>query len=210
RGLRLAEQMNARGDLRRINMALAKRALEMGRYAESYNHYEKALQYTDEDAPERPTALRDVATACLYLDKGQDALVYAERAYALRPDNPAIRGTLGVILQSIGRPADALPHLQAAMNPAAPAFDTYRPRAAAQIDAGDTAEGLQTLETALDLARKADLPLETARTLRDIGHIHAQSRHLQDAIKAWTGALELYESQNVYAQAARLLCDIAT
>lgn len=210
RGLRLAEQMNARGDLRRINMALAKRALEMGRYAESYNHYERALQYTDEDAPERAAALRDVATACLYLDKGQDALVYAERAYALRPDNPAIRGTLGVILQSIGRPADALPHLQAAMNPAAPDFDTYRALAAAQIDAGDTAEGLQTLETALDLARKADLPLETARTLRDIGHIHAQSRHLQDAIKAWTGALELYESQNVYAQAARLLCDIAT
>src|SRR5690606_33998452 len=170
RGLRLAEQMNARGDLRRINMALAKRALEMGRYAESYNHYEKALQYTDEDAPERPTALRDVATACLYLDKGQDALVYAERAYALRPDDPAIRGTLGVILQSIDRPADALPHLQAAMNPAAPDYDTYRALAAAQVDAGDTAEGLQTLEAALVLAHKADPTQEDAGTARQDGH----------------------------------------
>jgi tetratricopeptide (TPR) repeat protein len=210
RGLRLAEQMNARGDLRRINMALAKRALEMGRYAESYNHYEKALQYTDEDAPERATALRDVATACLYLDKGQDALVYAERAYALQPDNAAIRGTLGVILQSVGRPADALPHLQAAMNPAAPDYDTYRALAAAQVDAGETTGGLTTLEAALDLARKADMPLEAARTLRDIGHIHAREQRLAEAIKAWTSALELYESQNVYAQAARLLCDIAT
>src|SRR5690606_31380416 len=109
-------------------------------------------------------ALRNVATACLYLDKGQDALVYAERAYALQPDDPAIRGTLGVILQSVGRPEDALPHLQAAMDPAAPDFDTYRALAAAQVDAGETAEGLNTLETALDLARKADLPLESART----------------------------------------------
>lgn len=210
RGLRLAEQMNARGDQRRINLALAKRALEMGRYAESYNHYEKALQYTDEDAPERADALRDVAIACLYLDKGQDALVYAERAHALQPEATAIRGTLGVILQSIGRPADALPHLQAAMNPAAPDYDTYRALAAAQVDAGDTAGSLATLEAALELARKADLSLETARTLRDIGHIHAREQRLADAIKTWTGALELYESENMYAQAARLLCDIAT
>lgn len=210
RGLRLAEQMNARGDLRRINMALAKRALETGRYAESYNHYEKALQYTDDDAPERTGALRNVATACLYLDKGQDALVYAERAYALQPDDPAIRGTLGVILQSVGRPEDALPHLQAAMDPAAPDFDTYRALAAAQVDAGEKTKGLKTLETALDLARKADLPLESARTLRDIGHIHAREERLPEAIKVWTSALELYEAENIYAQAARLLCDIAT
>lgn len=210
RGLRLAEQMNARGDLRRIHMALAKRALETGRYSESYNHYEKALQYTDEDAPERATALRDAATACLYLDKGQDALVYAERALALQPDDAAIRGTMGVILQSMGRPADALPHLQAAMNPAAPDFDTYRALASAQVDAGENTAGLKTLEAALALAHKAGLTLEAARTLRDIGQIYARDQQLAEAIKAWSSALELYESQNVYTQAARLLCDIAT
>jgi tetratricopeptide (TPR) repeat protein len=209
RGLRLAEQINSRGDLRRLHMALAMRATGLGRYAESYNHYEKALQYTDEDAPERAAVLRDVATACMYLDKGEDALVYAERAVALKPDDPAMRGTLGVILQSIGRAADAEPHLEAALDPSAPDYDTYRALAAAQADAGEPEAGLKTLETALGLARKADLPLEIARTLRDIGHVYAGQRRTGEAIKAWTGALELYEAQNSYAQSARLLCDIA-
>lgn len=209
RALMMSEQLKSRGDLRRVNMVLAKRALELGRYAESYNLYEKALQHTDEDAPERAAALRDVATACLYLDKQEDALVYAERAVRLKPDDLSLRGTLGTILQSMGRADDALPHLRAAVLAPEPDYDTLRALAAAYVDAGRAEHGLKTLQTTLELARRADLPMEQARTLRDIGHLHHRERRIPDAIKAWQQAYELYEARSVSAQAARLLCDIA-
>lgn len=209
RGLRLAEQINSRGDLRRLHILVAKRALDLGHYAESYNQYEKALQYTDENAPERAMVLRDVATACLYLDKSHDALVYAERAVELQPENLALRGTLGTILQSVGRAEDALPHLKAAVVAPETNYDTLRALASAYVDAKRPDNGLMTLETTLELAKRADLPLEQARTLRDVGHLHMRERRHSEAIKAWAQAVDLYEGESNHAQAARLLCDIA-
>lgn len=209
RGVRLAEQIKSRGDLRRLHVVQAKRALDLGHYTESYNQYEKALQFTNEDAPERALILREIATACLYLDKSQDALVYAERAVELRPDDLALRGTLGVIQQSIGRSEDALPNLKAAILAPETNYDTLRALAAAYVDTKRYDNGLKTLETALELAKRADLPLEVARTLRDIGHLHLRERRQTEAIKAWVQAIDLYEGKNVYSQAARLLCDTA-
>lgn len=209
RGLRLAEQLGSRRDLRRIHVLLGQRALESGHYAESYNHYEHALRYMKDGTPEQAHALRDVAAACLYLEKKQDAQVYAERAYDAAPDDPSVRGILGKIYQAVGRSEDALPHLKAAIMVANPDFDTLRALAGAYQVLDRPVDALKTLEAALTLAERADAPLEQARTLRDTGQLHNVMGRTSEAIKAWSSALEFYESKHNNAQSARLLCDIA-
>lgn len=208
RGLRLAEQIQSRRDLRRLYLLLGQRALDLGRYAESYNHYEKALQYIDDGTPEQLMALRNVATACLYLEKREDARVYAERAFAAFPDDPSVRGTLGIILQASGQSGEAVGHLEAAAAEDA-SEDIVRALAAAYADTGQIDRAEQMLESAAKRAEHAHQPLERARTLRDLGHLHWRANHPSDAIKTWTQAVALYEENGHHAQAARLLCDIA-
>ncbi|MBK9123294.1 MAG: tetratricopeptide repeat protein [Chloroflexi bacterium] len=207
RGLRLAEQIESRRDLRRLHMLLGQRALDLGRYADSYNHYEKALQYIDEGAPDQALALRNVATACLYLEKLEDARVYAERACAANPEDLAARGTLGIILQASGQSAEAVAHLEAAAVEGA-SEDISRALASAYADSGQFDRAVQMLEDAAKHADDADLPVEQARTLRDLGHLYVRAGHLADAIKTWAQAVALYEDNSHHAQAARLLCDI--
>lgn len=207
RGLRLAEQIESRRDLRRLHLLLGQRALDLGRYADSYNHYEKALQFIDDGAPNQALALRNVATACLYLEKIEDARVYAERAYAANPDDLTARGTLGIILQASGRSAEAVPYLEAAAAGDA-AEDATRALASAYADTGQFDRAVQMLEAAAKHAHDASLPVEQARALRDLGHLYLRSNHLSDAIKVWMQAVALYEDNSHHAQAARLLCDI--
>jgi putative PEP-CTERM system TPR-repeat lipoprotein len=93
---------------------LADRDLAAKRYENAEARYRSALQR----APENPLLLNNLAWVSHEL-KHPAALEYAERAYALAPDNPAIMDTLGAILadagqverglELLGRAADAAP-----------------------------------------------------------------------------------------------------
>jgi tetratricopeptide (TPR) repeat protein len=209
RALRLADQLKSRGDLRRWHAALGRRALTQGRYAESYNHFEKAITFMAEDAPERVDALREIASACLYLDKQHDALVYAQQSLALSDKDPRIHGTVGIILQSMGRFDEALGHLKIAVEAGDSDLDTQRALAAATLDSGDVEAALSLYNATLQNSIKARLPLEQARTLRDIGHLNLRMHQPQEALRNWMSAVELYQVDDIHAQVARLYCDIA-
>jgi putative PEP-CTERM system TPR-repeat lipoprotein len=80
-------------------------------------HYETVLKYE----PDNLAALNDLAWSHQRLGQRQ-ALGYAQRAYQLAPDNPAIIDTLGWIYLEQGELARALPLLQmaSALAPQAP------------------------------------------------------------------------------------------
>ena len=47
-------------------------------------------------------------------DRHQEALRYISRALEQRPDDPAVMDSMGWVLYRLGRPDEALPHLQQA------------------------------------------------------------------------------------------------
>lgn len=209
RALRQAQQFRERAEQRRLHILLADRAQALGRYTDSYNQLEKALSLMPDDAPERADTLLRASAACLYLDKTADALVYAEQAHQLRPDNLLMRGGLGVALHAAGNPQVALPHLEAAITDETPAWDVRRTLAAAYLECGEPEKATETYQAAYQTAQAADDVEESARIQRDLGLMHMRLGHPNDAIKAWSLAMTHYEASNAYDQVARLYCDIA-
>jgi tetratricopeptide (TPR) repeat protein len=223
RALRLAQHMNYRAFERRWHLALARRALANGRYSEALSHYERTLLMLRSNAPEVPEVLRELSRVSLNLGRNDEALDYAARAQGLTPESTPefalTRGMMGLVLQARGESAEAMPHLQAAVeyaeahhdDPQARAvhIEMLRTLAAARADTDDDAGALQTFERALKLARNFSTPLDEARVQRDIGGYHAARQVYASAIKAWMDALIIYEAQGYHAQVARLYCDIA-
>lgn len=217
RALRLAEHLRYRRFERLWHLALGERAAMQGRDAEAYKHFEATLTTMPDDAPERLEIFREMAKVCLNLDKGTQALHYARRAVEFAPDDPVTQGVLGAVLRANGKSGEALPHLKAAVEHATASsqFDgtIWRSLAAAQSDTGDHDAALETFQQALEHVRKlesSDWRLEEARIQRDFGVFYARHNQPQQALKAWSAALEIYQNHNYHAQVARLYSDIAS
>ncbi len=208
RALRLADHVQYRQFQRRWHAALGRIALEDARAADAYNHYERALQLHPEDEAEALDVYRQLARACVLLNKNEDALVYAKEAVELDPTGVETRGMMGVVLRAAGRSAEALPYLEAAAAER-PKPETLRHLAAARADVGDIPAAEAIYQRARQQAERDNLPLEMARAQRDLGMFYVHQGQLNAAIKAWTAALEYYDQQDFHAQVARLYCDIA-
>lgn len=208
RALRLAEQMQYRRYERMWHIAVGRQAAQDGYFADAYKHFNAALGMMPADAPEMESLLREIAHVCLHTGHIEEAVSYADRAHLLTPDDPKIKGVLGLALRASGRSLEAIPYLEAAANNGEP-LDIVRALGGARDDIGEAESAMATYQHALTLARKRGDSLETARALRDIGLHHARHNQHTDAIKAFSDALEIYASEGYSTQAARLHCDIA-
>lgn len=208
RALRLAEQMQYRRYQRLWHITIAKLATQEGAYAEAHRHYDAALKMMPASAPEAESVLREMAYVCLHVGHIDDAVTYADRAHLLEPDNPQIKGVLGMALRASGRSREAIPYLEAAASDGEP-LDILRALAAARDDLHNEQAAYGTYQHALALARQRHDLLEQARALRDIGLHHTRYNRHADAIKAFSESLELYDKQGYSTQSARLHCDIA-
>lgn len=212
RALRLAQQMKYRRYECLWRVALGHYATVEEQYADALNHYQSALEILPPNAPERFTVQRDLSLISLYLDRLEDALVYAERAHALQPDDPQAQGVLGMVLRALGRSDVALPYLERAT--AAGEIDNLEVlRALAFVldDTGDEPAALATYQRAVALATEREDHAEIARCQRDLALFHTRYHRLSDAIRAFGAAIEYYdrEGHGNDAQIARLHCDIA-
>jgi tetratricopeptide (TPR) repeat protein len=97
-------------------------------------------------------AWRDLAEAYCATDMFALALELLEHAVRIAPRDPSTRQFLSTVLREVGRPRDAIPHLQEALrldpeNAASLTFDL----GAAFDEAGDHAEAADHLRKAVDL-----------------------------------------------------------
>jgi tetratricopeptide (TPR) repeat protein len=114
--------------------------------------------------PDNIAALNNVAYLLAeYAKKPDEALVYAQRAQQLSPDNPAVEDTLGWVLYSKGLYAGALPHLKNAVHQEPTDRRLYHV-AMAYLKAGHRDLG----KKALDEALKQNPQLQEASVARSL------------------------------------------
>lgn len=157
-----------------------------------------------------------------YTLNASSALAHAQEAEALlNDDHPQRLRTqvyvaLGIAQRINQHGAEALHYLglvdrddyrQLTLSPAEYTYADYmRNLAGAYLLQSDFSQSEQIYEQALNSG--VFTPLETANIQRDKGVYHVHRREYQDAIQIWMTALKYYESQRLYAQTARLYCDI--
>ncbi|MCA9906313.1 MAG: tetratricopeptide repeat protein, partial [Anaerolineae bacterium] len=116
-----------------------------------------------------------------------------------------------IVLHTLGRDDEAIPHLRAASDQVdGTRTDVLRVLAAAYASAGDQDSALATAMQAVHTAERAGDRIEQAQAWRDLGLLHQHAARAQDAIGAWTTAIQLYEGEHAQAQVARLYCDVGT
>lgn len=221
RALRLAEHMQYRPYERQWRLVLARLAMNTGSFEDAHTHFRRAFQLFDSAgaSPEKVRALAEMSRTCLHLRSYDEALEYAQEAYEQKAalDGTAlerlIEGTLGIVLRTMGRSAEAIPHLEkvAAPDPAEEdtlSGDILRNLAAAYVESKkfDRAEAIY--QQAAEEARKSGEALQLAQAQRDLGQLHASRGDLQAAIDQWRSALAIYEANNNTVQTALLYCDI--
>jgi predicted Zn-dependent protease len=98
--------------------------------------------------PDNIVVLNNLAWAYQQV-KDKRALETAERAYKLKPDNPAVADTLGWLLVETGQTARGIDLLQAAVQAAPQAKSIRFHLALARYKAGDVAKASNELERVL-------------------------------------------------------------
>lgn len=114
--------------------------------------------------PKYVPALNNLAT--LYQqEKHPDALIYAERAYQLAPENPAVLDTLGWILVEQGKTAKAVPLLQKAVSLAPAAAEIRYHLATGLMKSGDRTGARKELEQILTAGKGFEEEISKAQAL---------------------------------------------
>jgi len=205
---------------------LAGQAFKEGQYAEAIRLYQRADELSQNaiNIPEEFGALRNMsnhAAALQRLSRNDEALELTnhvlERARAER--DTSIEGmalmTLGHIQQTRGQMDEAVKAFEAAATLYKDIMHSDADRTAALLalgalyqDRGDIEKALSIFNDALDNSGESDR-VGRANTLRRIGAVFQKQGNIQAALEKWTEALSIYELTNEYAQAARLLCEIA-
>jgi tetratricopeptide (TPR) repeat protein len=140
-------------------MYLAGTHLTERHYKAAIEQYQIILKQTPDFMP----ALNNLATA-YQQEKNPLALEYAEKAYQLAPDSPAVLDTLGWILAEQGDTARGLPLLQKAASLAPEGAEIRYHLALALVKSGDKVKARQHLEQLLS-AGKTFSNINEARTL---------------------------------------------
>ena len=215
RALALAEQIGYLRFLRLWSIVMGERSVEEARFLDAKTHFARALTLYKEPSSEQVKTLCQMSKVCLVLREHDEALEHAQKAVELseaRGDDPAAlaaRGTLGLVLQTLGRSTEAVSHLQVAAEGLGHS-DVLRALASAQADSGDVDGAMLTYQKAIAQAQAADAPLELAGARRDLGLAYLRRGALTSAIQEWTAALAIYEQRNAHSQIARLYCDIGS
>lgn len=131
-----------------LRMYLAQVYLADGQTRSAIEQYEAVLQQNPKYMP----AMNNLATA-YQQEKNPMAVEYAEKAYQIAPDNPAIMDTLGWILIEQGNTARGLQLLQKAVSRAPDAEEIRYHFAAGLAKSGDKAKARTELETLLSSGR---------------------------------------------------------
>lgn len=222
RALRLGEQMRDTRMIRRWMVALGDTAYVDGAFDEAILFYGRGLDLLAEvpnTEAKRVRITTRLSEMHLGMGEREQALEYAQQALtgAAALDDPAsvarAQGTLGTVLRALGRSAEALPHLEAAVAQTATGDEVLyismlRQLAAVQQDAGQADTARDTLQRALDYAKENDLLLPLAMVYRDFGLLHNRREQPREAIEMWSQALTIYQDQNDSTQMARVLVDL--
>ncbi|WP_175628341.1 XrtA/PEP-CTERM system TPR-repeat protein PrsT [Thioalkalivibrio denitrificans] len=153
----LARRVDDHPDDHQSRLMLASSYIESGDFERAVTHYEVLAQH----APENPAILNNLAF--LYHRQGDErALELARKANQLRPEDPRIKDTLGVVLLDHGDPAEAL-SLIAAAHEALPDSSTITYHYALALERNDrSAEAAEVLrelladDTAFDEREEAE------------------------------------------------------
>ncbi|MBK8026760.1 MAG: hypothetical protein IPK19_36590 [Chloroflexi bacterium] len=217
----LSGAAGCRVDSRRWGARMGERALAEGRTQDAQRAFSQVLNLYSEEvvSPDYCDAVLGMSRATLGIrgdEQHREALRWSEiglrTAEALQDARRVARahGAVGEALKSLGRSAEALPHLQAALNGVVDVpLSARRALGGAQFEAGDHAAALATYEDAVQRADHHGTSMDRADLRRDLGLARWQMRDYSGAIQAWTNAIPLYEEANAMAQAARLHIDIA-
>jgi tetratricopeptide (TPR) repeat protein len=223
RAHRLARQMGYRKYERLWSASLGERALAEGRFTDAHAHYTNVFKLSDKVSPSLQSAqvLCQLSKISLRLREYPEALEYAARAIEMsdKLGDAAIstraKGIMGMALVADHRPAEAISYLETAAREYAihktevSEIDILRNLAAAQADTDAYEQALETYKQAAERAESGNARLELAQTRRDLGLLYARRHKMHDAIREWTTAVSIYDSEHQPAQVARLLCDVA-
>lgn len=138
-----------------------------------------------DSGPRRALAYTNLANALVQDHRGLDAaLLFYKRALKLKPDFPKTHNDYGVLLLRLGRPVDALEHLEKAI--------AYQPDyIAAHHNLGIALERLGRHEAAADQYRKTLLlDPKRADAHNALGHLAAEDEQFENAIIHYRKALE--------------------
>jgi predicted Zn-dependent protease len=117
---------------------------KMGKYTEAKEAYKKVI----EQDPHNLVALNNLAW--LYMDDNDSrAIQLAEKAYEIKPDEPAVQDTYGWILVQHGQIDKGLDLLKQAMESLKNNPEVRYHYAVAMIESGNKEEGIKYLEALL-------------------------------------------------------------
>jgi putative PEP-CTERM system TPR-repeat lipoprotein len=145
--------------------ALAEHAMQTGRYDAARERFLEFLK----GAPEHAPAINNLANVMLKLDRTDQALVYARRAYELTPDNPLVNDTLGWILINTGQVEEGMRFLREARTRASTVPEIRYHLAVALNKQGRLDEALTELTQALNSARDFDGKDDAIRLRAELG-----------------------------------------
>jgi len=160
---RLAQWLKESPDDAAIGMYSADVNLRNGKYKNAADQYEVLLK----KQPENLLVLNNLAWAYQQL-KDPRALETAERAYKVRPDNPAVADTLGWMLVEQGTTPRGLELLQKAVAAAPKSPEIRFHLAQAWMKSGDKVKAREELERLLALDSKFPQQAEAANLLKQL------------------------------------------
>lgn len=160
---RLAAWVKSYPDDHAIRMAYAESKIGAGQYAEAADHY----LYLNQKLPGQLAILNNLAYAYAQL-KDKRAVTYAEQAYKLQPENPAVLDTYGWALVQTGQASKAITYLQKAMSKAPDAGEIQYHYAAALAASGDKARAVNELNRLLSSGTKFSLEQDARRLLEQL------------------------------------------
>lgn len=147
----------------RFRLYLAETANARKDYASSSKQYRLLL----EAQPNNPAMLNNLAWAAAQI-KDPAAIEYAEKAYKLAPEQPAIMDTLGWLLVAKGDTARGLELLQKAINLAPQNSSIRLNLAKALVKAGKKDEAKKELETLSKLGEGFPAQAEVTKMLQGL------------------------------------------
>lgn len=142
---------------------LAEHALSQKRYDEAGQRYEALLKRVPND----PVVLNNLAWLAAQRKDGK-ARDYAERAYAVAPDNPSVLDTYGTILFDSGETERGLTMLKQAVAAAPGAYDLRLNLAQRLAKAGMKSEARKELEPLVALGDKFARSAEVSELMKNL------------------------------------------
>jgi cellulose synthase operon protein C len=146
---RLADVATSHPDNKNAHLILAQFQLATGKMPEAIEQYRKVVAIDDTDA----MSFNALAYLLAETRQQNEAMKYAQRAWALAPDNPAVEDTLGWIYYQQGLYPLAVVRLEAATAKGGTAVREYH-LAMAYLKAGKAERGNQALQVALKMNPK--------------------------------------------------------